>query len=222
MENRISGSNQSLDYTPAQPEEAEANMCVGPEPSETAPEEASTDDSADPNGVETLTRGYSGNAQQGHLSAAAQANGGSGGGSNGIEYNTPAPDVRPGGKVYSLEGNVGAGVGTFGVQGAVVIDDECGPGFVGSFNGGAQTPGVSANATAGIAGYEGSFERFNSAVQVAAGLGAGLYGEARVFVDPQTGEPIGSGVAAGVSTPGAGASVTRSESVVFFPFCPRF
>ncbi|HVJ22200.1 MAG TPA: hypothetical protein VM686_42635 [Polyangiaceae bacterium] len=211
-----SSSDYGLNYTPDEGDEA---VCKAPEPA--VDEEAlSTDEGATSSGVDTLTR-LNGKAQQGHLYEAAQANGGSEGGGSGAEYVTPETKLPPGGRVYSVEGNVGAGAGTVGVQGSIVFDDKCGPLLVLSLNGGGQTPGVGANATVGIAGYEGSFADYNDALQVAGGVGAGAYGEGRVFVDPKTGEPIGAGVAVGVSTPGAGASVTRSESIVFPP-CPRY
>ncbi len=205
--------NNGLGYTPVDGDEA---ICENAEASTSDATSSdydylSADDGADPRAVAALT-GSGG---------ATQADGSSEGANSVGSDDEPVARKSSGGVVYALDGNVGAVLAAVGVQGAVVLDDECGLGFVGSLAEGVQTPGVGANLTLGVTEYVGSFERFNDSYQVAAGGGALVYGEGRVFIDSETGEPIGTGVAAGVGTPGLGASVSHADSAVYFPACPQ-
>jgi hypothetical protein len=229
MSNTINSSSADYDYgrnyTPGDGDDA---ICENPEilasssESLAYDEEVDTDEGASESGVHALTRrGSKNDAQYGEVYERAQAEGGSEGASSVSLDDAPAPLNKPGGNVYSLDGNVGAGVGTLGLSGALVRDDECGWGYMSSASGGAQTPGAGANLTLGVTEYQGSFQRFNDAYQVTAGAGAGLYGEGRVLLDSQTGEPIGAGVAAGIGA-GVGVSGTTSESAVYFPLCPQY
>jgi hypothetical protein len=72
---------------------------------------------------------------------------------------------------------------------------------------------------AGYAAYDGEFADFDSATQVAATAGDGVAASARVYVD-EHGAPIAQGVAVGLGG-GVSVSVTRSESIAFFPACPQ-
>ncbi len=195
-------------------EDYETNASV---PIDSTPEscgDPSADDAAQ-GGTTLLVRLFDGaKTQGGQASQDAQAEGGSEGAGPGPKAPAPVP-TKPGGAVLTADGSASVPLASVGVSAGLVLDSECGLGLIVSGNGGLNISKLKAGVETSLKGslvtYEGSFEDFDNATQLAVDVGDGLAGGARLYFDDK-GNAIGGGVAAGV---GVGASVTETKSHSF-------